>query len=318
MLQAMKLVGTLALGFLVQEGCGEAVELIEANFHELVRAGGRNAFVKFHAPWCGHCRSLAPTWDKLAEFYKDSKTVLIGDVDCTSDGGKPLCDWFNHSSYPTLRYFRRDTGETGDQYHFGRGYETLDEWVKTELHQITWCDAKTKEHCSDQQVAYISEVQGKTKDEWSAELDRLNELKQYGTPYKANQEYIGCDVIDPGPFCNPMQTPELEPKKAFQCCNLLGQSCRGFLYVSSAAQKARDGDDKASVYFCNGAGDWISGAQDAMSAVGYVKYAPEDELPDTTREAKTWLMQRIEMLESLLEDPTSVTTQKHEDKKDEL
>merc|ERR1712224_510480 len=116
-------------------------------------------------------------------------------------------------------------------------------------------------------------------------------------------EYTECDVIDPGPQCNPMQTPDLEAKQAFQCCNSLGQSCSGFLFVSSSAQKARDGDDKASVYFCKGDGKFVTQTAKADSAIAYVKPAPEDEWSETKPEEKLWLLQRIEMLESLLADP---------------
>ncbi len=36
---------------------------------------------------------MKPDWDSLADEYKDSKTVIIADVDCTADG-KPLCEKF--------------------------------------------------------------------------------------------------------------------------------------------------------------------------------------------------------------------------------
>ena len=34
---------------------------------------------------------MKPDWDALGDEYADSKTVIIGDVDCTA-AGKPLCE----------------------------------------------------------------------------------------------------------------------------------------------------------------------------------------------------------------------------------
>ena len=39
----------------------------------------------------GHCKALAPAWDALTRDYKDSDTLLVTEVDCTSDTGKGLC-----------------------------------------------------------------------------------------------------------------------------------------------------------------------------------------------------------------------------------
>ena len=60
-------------------------------------------FIKFYAPWCGHCQRMAPTWSEFAKLHEDD--LNVAKVDCTSDGGKPLCSAMEVRGYPTLLFF---------------------------------------------------------------------------------------------------------------------------------------------------------------------------------------------------------------------
>lgn len=83
-------------------GVGE-VQILTAENFTLATNGGK-WFVKFYAPWCGHCKSLAPTWEKTASELKGK--VNIAKVDCTTDGF--VCQLFGVRGYPTLKFFKGD------------------------------------------------------------------------------------------------------------------------------------------------------------------------------------------------------------------
>ena len=52
--------------------------LTDKTFSEVIAKG--YTFVKFFAPWCGHCKRLAPTWDALAREYQNNKDINIAKV----------------------------------------------------------------------------------------------------------------------------------------------------------------------------------------------------------------------------------------------
>ena len=46
---------------------------------------------------------MAPAWDELEEYYAGQKKVVVGDVDCTTDRNKKLCEQHEVKSYPTIK-----------------------------------------------------------------------------------------------------------------------------------------------------------------------------------------------------------------------
>mmetsp|Transcript_29862 Transcript_29862/g.33325 ORF Transcript_29862/g.33325 Transcript_29862/m.33325 type:complete len:362 (+) Transcript_29862:35-1120(+) len=100
----------------VSKPASAVVELGPDNFDEIVNDESVDAFVEFFAPWCGHCKRLAPIWEQLAGIYKNDKLV-IASVD--ADKHKTLGQRFDVSGYPTLKVFPKDN-KAGEAYNGGR------------------------------------------------------------------------------------------------------------------------------------------------------------------------------------------------------
>ncbi|GER55435.1 disulfide-isomerase-like protein [Striga asiatica] len=126
--QICLVVAALTLSFFVSAFADDVVVLTEENFENEV-GKDRGALVEFYAPWCGHCKKLAPEFEKLGASFKKAKSVLIGKVDC--DDQKSLCSKYDVSGYPTIKWFPRGSLEH-KKYEGGRTAEALAEFVNNE------------------------------------------------------------------------------------------------------------------------------------------------------------------------------------------
>jgi len=100
--------------------------LVGKNFADVAMDKSKNVFVEFYAPWCGHCKSLAPVWDKLGEEFEKDDSVVIAKMDATANEA----DGVNVRSFPTLKLWKKDTNDLVD-YDGARDFETLAHFVRT-------------------------------------------------------------------------------------------------------------------------------------------------------------------------------------------
>ncbi|KAK8864226.1 protein disulfide-isomerase domain [Kwoniella newhampshirensis] len=104
------------------------IDLDTTNFDQYV-GGDRPALVEFYAPWCGHCKNLAPTYEQLADAFPTDK-VVIAKTD--ADGvGRELGSRFGVQGFPTIKWFPAGSSQPVD-YNSGRDLDSLVGFVTKE------------------------------------------------------------------------------------------------------------------------------------------------------------------------------------------
>jgi len=123
------ILGAVFVALLAAATASAVVDLVPDNFDSVVD-GSKGVFVEFYAPWCGHCKNLAPAWDALADAFKDaSNEVVIAKVD--ADSNRDLGSRFGVSGFPTLKWFPKGS-TTPKDYDGGRELDDLIKFVSEE------------------------------------------------------------------------------------------------------------------------------------------------------------------------------------------
>ncbi len=104
------------------------LDLIPSNFDKIVFSSSKPALVEFFAPWCGHCKNLAPVYEELAaNFAHAGDKVSIAKVD--ADEHKSLGKRFGVQGFPTLKWFDGKKGSQPEDYNGGRDLESLTKFI---------------------------------------------------------------------------------------------------------------------------------------------------------------------------------------------
>jgi len=104
------------------------VVLTPDNFDSIVD-GTKNVFVKFYAPWCGHCQAMEGAYGEVANAFTKESDVVIADLDANEH--KDLAGRFGVSGFPTLKFFKKGSTEPVD-YNGGREAADIVEFINKE------------------------------------------------------------------------------------------------------------------------------------------------------------------------------------------
>ena len=98
--------------------------IVGKNWEDVVKDESKDVLVKYYAPWCGHCKALAPTWDQLAADTKDIADLVIAKFDATVNEVAGL----EIRGYPTLKFYPKDNKD-GVDYSGGRELDEIKKWL---------------------------------------------------------------------------------------------------------------------------------------------------------------------------------------------
>jgi len=117
--------------------------LVGSNFNDVAKDRKKTVLVEFYAPWCGHCKQLAPIYDSLAEKFSDRSEFLVAKMDSTLNELEDI----KIQSFPTIKLFPKDSDEVIDY----NGERTLDAMASfLESHGKTGGQAEPEEDDEDE------------------------------------------------------------------------------------------------------------------------------------------------------------------------
>jgi len=104
------------------------------NFPTVALDPTKNVFVKFYAPWCGHCKQLVPVFELLGQAFEAHSDVVVAKFDATKNevAGVTI------KSYPTLRlYPATDVSDTVIEFEGDRTLAAMSDWLTKEVGAYT-------------------------------------------------------------------------------------------------------------------------------------------------------------------------------------
>jgi len=115
----------------VKKAASAVVDLTDSNFNKIVMDTSKDVLVEFYAPWCGHCKHLAPDYEKVASAFATESDVIVAKMD--ADHYKEIPGKYGVTGFPTLKWFGKDSKEEPVAYEGGRDVQSFVDFINNKV-----------------------------------------------------------------------------------------------------------------------------------------------------------------------------------------
>ena len=113
----------------IPETNDEGVKVIVGNsFEDMVLKSDQHVLFEAYAPWCGHCKKLAPIYEELAQKVAGQSDILIAKMDSTANEYPGL----EVRGFPTILFYKKGDKSTPKTYEGERTLEGMLAFLETE------------------------------------------------------------------------------------------------------------------------------------------------------------------------------------------
>jgi len=123
------------------DNSGPVKVVVGTNFDRIVLDASKDVMVEFYAPWCGHCKTLAPKYEELGKALADSPSIVIAKVDATANDTPA-----DISGFPTLLFYPSNDKKNPVTYNGERTAEAIGAWIRRSAPTLGGVPEKSAEH----------------------------------------------------------------------------------------------------------------------------------------------------------------------------
>jgi len=106
-----------------EDNSGPVKTVVGSTFDQIVLDATKDVLVEFYAPWCGHCKSLAPKFDELGKMFEADATAVIAKIDATANDSPA-----DVQGFPTLILYPAGDKSNPINYEGERTVKAMAKW----------------------------------------------------------------------------------------------------------------------------------------------------------------------------------------------